>query len=108
EGPNENLHSIVWCDKLPNLNRSINRKTLREFEMRVLFQMSANDSAELIDSPSANRLGLYNALLFTAQNGAIEKFRPYAPPDANLIAELGRALQARTTPCGGPAPVHSA
>ncbi|MGD0094141.1 MAG: hypothetical protein ABSE73_29885, partial [Planctomycetota bacterium] len=95
EGPNQDMHSIVWCDKLANLNRTISRKTLREFEMRVLFQMSANDSTELIDSPAANRLGLYNALLFSAQNGSVEKFRPYAPPDTALIEDLGRTLRER-------------
>lgn len=95
EGPTEDMHSIVWCDTLGNLNRTVNRKMLHDFEMRVLFQMSAGDSAELIDSPAANRLGLYNALLFTAQDGALEKFRPYATPEKDLIEEFGSALRAR-------------
>ena len=93
EGPREGIHSIVWCDTLSNLNRTLNRKMLREFEMRVLFQMSSTDSSELIDSPAANRLGLYNALFFTAQNGAIEKFRPYASPGPNLIKEFSRGAK---------------
>ncbi len=97
EGPNQGVHSIIWCDTLTNLNRTINRKTLREFEMRVLFQMSANDSSELIDTPAANRLGLYNALLFTAQDGATEKFRPYMFPDSDLVADLSKSLHARKT-----------
>jgi DNA segregation ATPase FtsK/SpoIIIE, S-DNA-T family len=95
EGPGEGFHTIVWCDTLGNLNRAFNRKTLREFELRALFQMSASDSSELIDSPVANKLGLYNALLFTVQDGAIEKFRPYAPPEADLIEEFSRSLRAR-------------
>lgn len=102
EGPNVDMHSIIWCDKLTNLNRTISRKTLREFEMRILYQMSANDSAELIDSPAANRLGLYNALLFTMQNGAIEKFRPYAGPSTELLGEIGRSLHARLSPISQP------
>ena len=93
EGPGEGIHTIAWCDTFGNLGRTLSRKTLREFEMRVLFQMSANDSSELIDSPAANRLGLYNALLFTAKNGTLEKFRPYALPDTDIIEDLTRAIQ---------------
>ena len=77
------------------MNRAISRKTLREFEMRVLFQMSQSDSSELIDSQAANRLGMYNALLFQGQSGNVEKFRPYAAPDKELIAEFAGILKAR-------------
>jgi hypothetical protein len=103
EGPAEGMHAIVWCDTLGNLTRSFNRKTLREFEMRVLYQMSAADSAELIESPAANRLGLYNALLFTVQDGATEKFRPYSAPDKDLVQELSRMLRARQSNGNGAA-----
>jgi hypothetical protein len=96
EGPLHNIHTMVWCDTLGNLNRSFSRKTLREFENRVLFQMSATDSSELIDSPAANRLGLYNALLYSVQTGGVEKFRPYSLPDMDLVEELGRNLTARS------------
>jgi len=104
EGSTEGMHSIVWCDTLGNLTRAVNRKMLRDFEARVLFQMSAGDSAELIDSPAANRLGLYNALLFTAQDGALEKFRPYAAPGKDLIEEFGRSLRQRFAAVSHPAP----
>jgi S-DNA-T family DNA segregation ATPase FtsK/SpoIIIE len=96
EGPSYGIHSIVWCDTLGNLNRTFSRKTLREFESRVLFQMSATDSSELIDSPAANRLGLYNAMLYSVQTGGTEKFRPYSLPDMDLIEELGKNLSARS------------
>ena len=95
EGPNAGIHTLIWCDTLSNLNRCLSRKTLREFEMRVLFQLSQSDSSELIDSPAANRLGMYNALLYSAQSGQIEKFRPYATPDKELISEFGNMLSAR-------------
>ena len=96
EGPNAGVHSLVWCDTLSNLNRSLSRKTLREFEMRVLFQMSASDSSELIDSPAANRLGMYNALFYSAASGGMEKFRPYEAPDKEFIEDFGRLLSPRT------------
>ncbi|MCX7805999.1 MAG: hypothetical protein N3A38_12525, partial [Planctomycetota bacterium] len=100
EGPGEGIHSIIWCDTLGNLNRTISRRMLREFEARVLFQMSATDSSELADTPAANRLGLYNAILFTQHDGAIEKFRPYAPPDAAFLEDIGRAVRARSGAAG--------
>ena len=95
DGPGAGIHTVVWCDTLGNLKRTLANKTLKEFEMRVLFQMSANDSSELIDSPSANRLGMYNALLYTAQSGAIEKFRPYTAPDDAFVREIATVLKQR-------------
>ena len=97
EGPNSGIHSLVWCDTLSNLNRSMSRKTLREFEMRVLFQMSASDSSELIDNPAANRLGMYNALFYSAANGAMEKFRPYEAPDKQFVEEFAKTVASHQT-----------
>jgi hypothetical protein len=85
DGPSRGIHTLVWCDTLNSLNRAMGRRALRAFDRRVLFQMSPADSAELIDSPAANRLGLYNALLFTDQSGGIEKFRPYALPPVEAM-----------------------
>lgn len=95
EGPEQGVHSVVWCDSLNNLNRTLNRKTLQEFEMRVLFQMSPTDSAELTDTPLASNLGLYKALLFVEADGIMEKFRPYGIPSPEVMAHLGEMLAAR-------------
>ena len=81
EGPALGIHVITTCDTYNNLNRTLSRKALSEFEMRVLFQMSANDSASLIDSPKASGLGLHRALFYNEQEGYLETFRPYALPD---------------------------
>ena len=93
EGPLQGVHSIIWCDSLSNVNRSFNRKTLREFEMRILFQMSVTDSSELIDSPHASKLGLYRALLFLEEQGSVEKFRPYAMPDPEWLKEAAAKMK---------------
>ena len=82
EGSALGIHIVATVDTLNNVNRSLNRKALMEFETRVVFQMSANDSASLIDSPKAASLGLHRALLHNEQAGALETFRPYAAPDA--------------------------
>ncbi len=92
EGTRLGFHVMASCDTFNNLNRFLSRKALSEFELRVLFQMSANDSASLIDSPKASGLGLHRALFFNAQEGQLETFRPYALPGPEWIEEAGRLL----------------
>jgi len=79
-GSTVGLHVVASCDTFNNVNRFLGRKGLGEFEMRVLFQMSANDSASLIDSPRAGSLGLHRALFYNEHEGYLETFRPYALP----------------------------
>lgn len=63
--------------------------------MRVLFQMSANDSSTLIDAPVASRLGPNRALYFSEEEGRTEKFRPYALPEADWLDEIRTRFEAR-------------
>jgi hypothetical protein len=102
DGPPVGVHTIVWCDSLNNLNRSFDRQGLREFEIRVLFQMSASDSSTLIDHPAASKLGEHRALFFSEEEGKVEKFRPYAFPDDEWLASVRRALRRRPLPDGRP------
>jgi hypothetical protein len=95
EGPSLGVHTLVWCDSLNNLNRSFDRGTLREFEMRVLFQMSAADSSTLIDNPAASKLGVHRALYHSEDRGVPEKFRPYALPAEPWLAGARERLQRR-------------
>lgn len=89
EGPGVGVHVMVWADTMTVVDRVFDRQALREFGTRVLFQMSANDSTTMIDTPVASRLGLHRALFYSEEEGAIEKFRPYAMPDEQWIATLG-------------------
>jgi DNA segregation ATPase FtsK/SpoIIIE, S-DNA-T family len=59
--------------------------------MRVVFQMSASDSASLIDTPAASTLGLNRALFYNDREGSLETFRPYAQPDDEWIESVSRA-----------------
>jgi S-DNA-T family DNA segregation ATPase FtsK/SpoIIIE len=92
EGPSRGLHVITTCDTYNNVLRFLGRKTLSEIAMRVLFQMSSNDSANLIEAPDASNLGLHRALFFNEQEGYLETFRPYALPDNSWLEEVGRRL----------------
>ncbi|MCK6473836.1 MAG: hypothetical protein L6R28_19100, partial [Planctomycetes bacterium] len=95
EGPEQQVHAIVWSDTLANTSKAISRRAMREFDNRILFQMSASDSSELIDAPAANTLGLHNALLFVESDGLLEKFRPYALPGEHWLDGVKEKLQAR-------------
>ena len=77
EGPAYGVHVIAWCDGWNNLQRMLDRQSLREFELRILFQMSPNDSSNLIDSPAAGKLGPHRAFYANEEEGILEKFRPY-------------------------------
>jgi hypothetical protein len=88
DGPAVGVHAIVWCDSYNNLDRWLGRQLLREFEMRVTFQMSAADSSNLIDTPAASRLGANRALLHLDDRGTTEKFRPYGPPTESWLRQL--------------------
>jgi hypothetical protein len=87
EGPSVGIHTLVWADTLTTVERAFDRQTMREFDNRVLFQMSAADSSNLIDSPAANRLGHHRALFYSEEQGIIERFRPYAPVDVNWLKQ---------------------
>jgi hypothetical protein len=92
DGPPLGVFTLAWCDTLNNVQRFLDRPLLREFEMRVLFQMNANDSSNLIDSPVASRLGLHRALFYTEDQGKLEKFRPYGLPPADWLAWVKNQL----------------
>lgn len=95
EGPGRGMHVIAACDTYNNVTRFLGRKALSEFEMRVLFQMSASDSASLIDNPDAATLGLHRALFYNDREGYLETFRPYAQPGNEWIEEVARLLARR-------------
>ncbi len=92
EGASQGIHVIASSDTYNNVMRMLSRKAVSEFEMRVVFQMSANDSASLIESPTANNLGLHRAILHNGQQGWMETFRPYALPEEAWLREVSDKL----------------
>jgi len=88
EGPSLGIHVIAWADTAVSVDRTIDRNAMREFDYRVLLQMSATDSSTLIDSPAANKLGFFRAIAFSEEQGTMEKFRPYGLPTADWLASI--------------------
>jgi DNA segregation ATPase FtsK/SpoIIIE, S-DNA-T family len=95
EGAGLGMHTLLWCDTLNNLMRCLDRQMLREFEMRVLFQMSVADSSNLIDSPLASKLGMHRALYHSEEQGRLEKFRPYGLPPEAWLASVRNCFKGR-------------
>ena len=100
EGPVLGVHLITWCDTVNNLNRFFAHQILREFEMRVLFQMSPNDSGHMLDAPHASKLGPHRALFHSEEQNRLEKFRPYGIPSDEWLASLAKQLTHRPAPSG--------
>lgn len=87
DGPEHGIHTLIWCDKLDNFARSVEPALLNEFELRIAFQMSENDSTKLIGSKEATKLGTHRALLFNERIGSAEKFIPYEPPSDEWLTQ---------------------
>lgn len=97
DGPSVGVHTLIWSDTYNTVSRWIDRGSLRELDQRVLFQMSANDSSNLMDSPQASRLGPHRALLYSEELGQAETFRPYGVPTPEWLAWLGKQFAGRTS-----------
>jgi hypothetical protein len=77
EGPNVGLFTMIWADSWGTLSRFVPRQGLRDLEVRILMPMSANDSNQLIDSSTANKLEAHALIYYDEADGKIVKFRPY-------------------------------
>ena len=95
DGPTVNVFVLLWADTPTNLGRVVDRGGMREFAMRVLFQMGVNDSSTLMDSPTASKLGRHRALFLQEEQERPEKFRPYGLPPAAWLNDACDALRAR-------------
>jgi hypothetical protein len=95
DGPPVGIHIVTWCDSLTNLQRTFDRGAIKEFELRVLFQMSSSDSSTLVDTPIAAKLGPNRGLFIHEETGTVEKFRPYAFPTPEWLTEVSAKMRAR-------------
>lgn len=88
QGPGVGVHALVWCDSYNACSRLFDRMALREFALRVVMQMSAADSSNLIDTPAASKLCPHRALFYSDETGETEKLRPYGPPGAEWLDSI--------------------
>ncbi|MCR9295882.1 MAG: FtsK/SpoIIIE domain-containing protein [bacterium] len=85
DGPSQGIYVMIWAENYSTVNRWLSRTALREIEVRLLMQMSASDSTNLVDSIAASRLGEHVMLLFDEATGQEQRFRPYA---ADSLAKM--------------------
>lgn len=93
EGPDVGIHTLIWCDTNANLQRRLDRQAIKEFDMRVVFQISHDDSHYLIDSSAASKIGQHRALFYSEEEGRLEKFRPFALPNEEWLQRIGSELE---------------
>ncbi len=77
DGPSHNMHVVIWAENYSTVNRWLSRTSLREVEVRLLMQMGANDSTNLIESVAASRLGEHVMLVHDEATGQSQGFRPF-------------------------------
>lgn len=97
DGPEVGIHTIAWCDTYSNVTRSLERNSLRDFELRIAFQMSPEDSTNLLDVPDASKLGSHRAFLYSEETGRLEKFIPYGTPSSEWLKQAVAKLQQKVT-----------
>ena len=97
DGPAVGIHTILWIDTFNNYNRFVERSVQREFENKVLFQMSQMDSTQLIETQAAGRLGEKRAIMHREESGQIEKFRPWGLMSKEWLVEQGERLADRSS-----------
>jgi len=87
EGPALGFHTFCWADSYRTVDRWLGRNGVKDFDIRILMQMSGVDSSNLIDTAEATRLGQYRALLHSEITGESEKFRPYGMPSLEWMRQ---------------------
>jgi hypothetical protein len=94
DGPEVGVHTLVWCDTPAGIVRTLGRKAIAEFGLRVAGVMGNDDSQTLIDDSAAAKIDRpHRMLLFDEeQPGVLEKFRPFAIPRKNWVEKLGATL----------------
>jgi hypothetical protein len=92
DGPMVGIHVWLWADSAGTLSRWLSRQSIRDIEIRVLMQMSASDSNQLIDSNIANRMDKHVVLVHDDVEGKSIKFRQF---------ELESVLESLNTPMDG-------
>lgn len=77
DGSGVGIFVWLWADTAGTLTRWLSRQSIRDGELRILMQMSANDSNQLIDSNLANKLEPHVAIIQDDMDGKPIKFRPF-------------------------------
>lgn len=92
DGPSVGIHTVCWAESQSTVSRWLSRGSLREMEIRLAMQMSANDSSNLIESVSAAKLGNKVMLMYDDATGQEAQFRPAS---VNGLADVAQWQETR-------------
>ena len=96
EGSALGVHLVTWSDTLSQPQPRLRQpRRSASSSRRVLFQVSPTDSAHLLDSPAASKLGPNRALFASEEQNRLEKFRPYGLPSDERLAAIRERFAAR-------------
>jgi hypothetical protein len=78
-GPEAGVYVLAWASGFGTLVRNVDpgRKLLRDFNHRVSFQVSEEDSLALLGNRLGSHLGELAGLHFDAVENRLERFRPF-------------------------------
>ncbi|MEZ6153153.1 MAG: FtsK/SpoIIIE domain-containing protein [Pirellulaceae bacterium] len=89
DGPSYGVFTLIWGENYSTVARWLSRTALRELEIRLLMQMSGNDSTHLIESIAASRLGEQVMLVYDEATGQEQRFRPFDTQWIDAIVRWG-------------------
>jgi S-DNA-T family DNA segregation ATPase FtsK/SpoIIIE len=85
DGPQVGCHLFLGCSGAETLTRWLPRTSQHDLEIRLIGRISANDSAQLIDTPEATDLSNASMFYYDDADGRLEKFRICDVPSAELV-----------------------
>jgi len=88
DGPEVGVHTLAWCESLDSLQRRFPRNVVREFALRVVGPMAAEDSLAFVETEQADQLRPNEALFFDQEWAKLVKLRPYAMPTIDWLHRL--------------------
>ncbi len=99
EGPDVGLHTLVWVNSLPDFERAFQRKGLEFFDLRAATLLPQNDAMNFLENAAAAKLGPNRAVFRSQdwQTGRLEKFKPYALPNAAALEQMRQRFARKTT-----------
>ena len=106
EGPPLGMHVITWCDTPAAVERTFDRNSLREFDNRVLFQMSASDSSKPHRLTAGQQAGHEPSPRLQRGTGRHRKV-PTLRPGRTRLAQARRNLLERTYALGKAYDTHA-
>lgn len=90
DGPEVGIHVICWCDRPVSLQRRLSSGAQRELGVRLVGQMSKDDSFQLIDSDLAAHLDLSQMVLDDHDRATTTRLRRFDMPTPTWVERIVR------------------